>query len=328
MKKRPRGAWPLLLWLTCAVVLADGENSTGSNTSATTIVTTGTTRSTTTAATAASSTSVVTATASTSLLSSSTVSQKTPANGTTTTNATTSGNSSGVTTSAVITDTSALSPSVVTTADFENSSLSGPTTVRPSLSDLTTGWWSTEDGEDSSRSAPTSVPASLDICTQQLSIVFYEAELLLDPEDVVGDEDPSQTEVVFEDEDDEEDDDDKETQKEGKESLLFPFYLQAQCNRSDAINISTCEYSKRSPQGGSSVPGWPDIDRVDFVPRNLTKCDHGLAVIVAGNRTFYANSALTANLVAGIYNVLGLGDLTSSFLLHLRQFTYPARPRT
>lgn len=153
--------------------------------------------------------------------------------------------------------------------------------------------------------APTRPPAQ-DLCSHNLSIILYEEESQSSV-DITVDEEESELE----------EDDDEEY-----DELWFPLYFEAECNRNYTLHVNhSCDYSVR--QSSVSFPPWRDIDSVTFVPRNLSNCSaHGLAVIVAGNQTWYVNPFSLAHLLDAIYNVLGIEDLSANFRRQLAPYRH------
>lgn len=152
--------------------------------------------------------------------------------------------------------------------------------------------------------APTRPPAQ-ELCSHNLSIILYEEESQSSVDIAVDEEEPEL-------EDDNEYDE-----------LWFPLYFEAECNLNYTLQYvnHSCDYSVR--QSSVSFPPWRDIDSVTFVPRNLSNCSaHGLAVIVAGNQTWYVNPFSLAHLLDAIYNFLGIEDLSANFRRQLAPYRH------
>lgn len=188
------------------------------------------------------------------------------------------------------------------------------TTVTPAATsttsnngDVTSDYTPTFDLENiTTTRAPTRPPAQ-DLCSHNLSIILYEEESQSSVDIAVGEE-----ESELEEDDDEEYDE-----------LWFPLYFEAECNLNYTLQYvnHSCDYSVR--QSSVSFPPWRDIDSVTFVPRNLSNCSaHGLAVIVAGNQTWYVNPFSLAHLLDAIYNVLGIEDLSANFRRQLAPYRH------
>lgn len=173
--------------------------------------------------------------------------------------------------------------------------------------DVTSDYTPTFDLENiTTTRAPTRPPAQ-DLCSHNLSIILYEEESQSSVDITVGEE-----------ESESEEDDDEEY-----DELWFPLYFEAECNLNYTLQYvnHSCDYSVR--QSSVSFPPWRDIDSVTFVPRNLSNCSaHGLAVIVAGNQTWYVNPFSLAHLLDAIYNVLGIEDLSANFWRQLAPYRH------
>lgn len=173
--------------------------------------------------------------------------------------------------------------------------------------DVTSDYTPTFDLENiTTTRAPTRPPAQ-DLCSHNLSIILYEEESQSSVDITVGEE-----------ESESEEDDDEEY-----DELWFPLYFEAECNLNYTLQYvnHSCDYSVR--QSSVSFPPWRDIDSVTFVPRNLSNCSaHGLAVIVAGNQTWYVNPFSLAHLLDAIYNVLGIEDLSANFRRQLAPYRH------
>ncbi|UNW45012.1 protein UL116 [Human betaherpesvirus 5] len=203
---------------------------------------------------------------------------------------------------------------VGTNATSPSPSVSILTTVTPAATsttsnngDVTSDYTPTFDLENiTTTRAPTRPPAQ-DLCSHNLSIILYEEESQSSVDIAVGEE-----ESELEEDDDEEYDE-----------LWFPLYFEAECNLNYTLQYvnHSCDYSVR--QSSVSFPPWRDIDSVTFVPRNLSNCSaHGLAVIVAGNQTWYVNPFSLAHLLDAIYNVLGIEDLSANFRRQLAPYRH------
>lgn len=203
---------------------------------------------------------------------------------------------------------------VGTNATSPSPSVSILTTVTPAATsttsnngDVTSDYTPTFDLENiTTTRAPTRPPAQ-DLCSHNLSIILYEEESQSSVDIAVGEE-----ESELEEDDDEEYDE-----------LWFPLYFEAECNLNYTLQYvnHSCDYSVR--QSSVSFPPWRDIDSVIFVPRNLSNCSaHGLAVIVAGNQTWYVNPFSLAHLLDAIYNVLGIEDLSANFRRQLAPYRH------
>ena len=201
-----------------------------------------------------------------------------------------------------------------TNATSPSPSVSILTTVTPAATsttsnngDVTSDYTPTFDLENiTTTRAPTRPPAQ-DLCSHNLSIILYEEESQSSVDITVGEE-----ESELEEDDDEEYDE-----------LWFPLYFEAECNLNYTLQYvnHSCDYSVR--QSSVSFPPWRDIDSVTFVPRNLSNCSaHGLAVIVAGNQTWYVNPFSLAHLLDAIYNVLGIEDLSANFRRQLAPYRH------
>lgn len=201
-----------------------------------------------------------------------------------------------------------------TNATSPSPSVSILTTVTPAATsttsndgDVTSDYTPTFDLENiTTTRAPTRPPAQ-DLCSHNLSIILYEEESQSSVDITVGEE-----------ESESEEDDDEEY-----DELWFPLYFEAECNLNYTLQYvnHSCDYSVR--QSSVSFPPWRDIDSVTFVPRNLSNCSaHGLAVIVAGNQTWYVNPFSLAHLLDAIYNVLGIEDLSANFRRQLAPYRH------
>lgn len=201
---------------------------------------------------------------------------------------------------------------VGTNATSPSPSVSILTTVTPAATsttsnngDVTSDYTPTFDLENiTTTRAPTRPPAQ-DLCSHNLSIILYEEES------------QSSVDIAVDEEEPELEDDDE------YDELWFPLYFEAECNLNYTLQYvnHSCDYSVR--QSSVSFPPWRDIDSVTFVPRNLSNCSaHGLAVIVAGNQTWYVNPFSLAHLLDAIYNVLGIEDLSANFRRQLAPYRH------
>ncbi|QQL09740.1 Ba148 [Baboon cytomegalovirus] len=141
--------------------------------------------------------------------------------------------------------------------------------------------------------------------------------------------------IIFADPDEETEESDEQSSEEQRSELLdentyYPqnpsdsllsdsddvMYLYANCERNDTLSNTSCDYTKQR------LTSWSVVTSVSFYPAELTNCNQPVAVIEAGNSSFVVSAEATSNLVDGIYKVLGIPDLNSSFLKELAKFQH------
>ncbi|QQL09915.1 Ba148 [Baboon cytomegalovirus] len=93
-------------------------------------------------------------------------------------------------------------------------------------------------------------------------------------------------------------------------------YFYANCERNDTLSNTSCNYTNQS------LTSWSLVNSVSFYPAELTNCNKAVAIIEVGNSSLVVSAEATSNLVDGIYKVLGIPDLNSSFLKELAKFQH------
>ncbi|AKG51581.1 UL116 [Papio ursinus cytomegalovirus] len=208
-------------------------------------------------------------------------------------------------------------PSATKTANStttNNSAAENTTNITPTFStenvtvdsNFTTGY---PNDTFNATTDPYEVMQIVDLCNATISIIFTDS----DEETEESDEQSSEEQQSFDSIDD-----NTYYPVNPSYSLLSDsddvMYFYANCERNDTLSNTSCNYTNQR------LTSWSLVSSVSFYPAELTNCNKPVAVIEVGNSSLVVSAEATSNLVDGIYKVLGVPDLNSSFLKELAKF--------